>query len=268
MNARNESEKLFERYLDLNGFSSKWIHEPPIQGKNKKPDYLLDYRGRQCFFEVKELRRRSNDPAGAGFVNPYRSLRAEIQEARRKFTEYKQYSCSLVVFNYGDSQAMLDPSTILGAMLGDLGLAAEYDSNKGAPIEGSERDVFGDGGEMINSKRRQPQNATINAVVVLEEFLDNTEVEKAMKDEMERHGRPFEGPELIAVRKELQQIHTIKSVPRLVVVENPYARIALPEDVCVGPFDERWRWTKQTGRAARVFVGNRLKEWEDIKNEA
>jgi hypothetical protein len=101
----------------------------------------------------------------------------------------------------------------------------------------------------------------------LEEFPDNTEIEKAMRDEEKKHNKEFEGPEWINIRMELYKDYPVRSVPRVIVVENPFARIAFPEGLFVGPFDERWRWTKENGAVDRVFVGNRLKELEELKNK-
>jgi len=128
---QNESEKIFEQYLDSNGFKGRWTYEPSIPGKSKKPDYLLDYNGQKCFFEVKELKRKPNElTEQAGYINPYpTSLREEINEAREKFKEYKDYCCCLVVFNVDDRTANLDPLFVMSSMLGNLGFATttEYD---------------------------------------------------------------------------------------------------------------------------------------------
>ena len=82
METKNESEKIFEQYLDSNGFQGKWNYEPSIPGKNKKIDYLLDFNSEKYFFEVKELRRKPNQTFGeAAWIDPYKSLRDEINEA-------------------------------------------------------------------------------------------------------------------------------------------------------------------------------------------
>ena len=81
METKNESEKIFEQYLDSNGFQGKWNYEPSIPGKIKKPDYLLNWKGKKHFFEVKELRKKPNEPTTrAAYINPYSSLRTEINE--------------------------------------------------------------------------------------------------------------------------------------------------------------------------------------------
>jgi len=266
---QNESEKAFEQYLDSNGFQGKWVYELSIPGKSKKPDYLLNWKGEKHFFEVKELRKKPNEPTTrAAYINPYSSLRTEINEVRKQFKEYKEYSCSLVVFNVDDRQARLKPIFIFGAMLGNLGISADFDAEKGETVTGSERNAFLDGGKMIDYKGKQPQNTTISAIVVLEEFLDNSEVEEALQEEEKKKSRKFTGPELIEVRLKLYETHHVRSVPRLIVVENPFAQKSFPEDLFNGPFDERWHWRMQNGKCERVFAGNKLKELEDIKGKS
>lgn len=268
METKNESERVFEQYLDQNGFQDKWTYEPSIPGKRKRPDYLLNWKGEEHFLEVKELRKKPNEPTWPAYFDPYSSLRTEINEVRKQFKEYKEYSCSLVVFNVDDGQARLKPIFVFGAMLGNLGLKMDYDPNKGEAVGGSERNAFLDSGRMIDSKRALPQNTTISAVVVLDKFLDNIDVEKAMQGEMTRQGRKFTGPELVKVRMELYESHHVRSVPRVVVVENPYARVVFPGDLFSGPFDERWRWREDLNdKVERVFAGNKLKELEELKGK-
>jgi hypothetical protein len=266
MKTRNESEKLFEQYLDSNGFSDKWIHEPSIPGKTTRPDYLLKYKGQHCFFEVKELRKKPNEPTNrAAYIDPYSSLREEIHEVRKQFKQFKDHSCSLVVFNIDDRQARLDPQTVLGAMLGKLGISMDFDAVKGKAVEGTEKNVFLDGGKMVDNKRKHPQNTTISSIVVLEEFRDEREIQKAIKEEVKKQGKPLTLVEKVAINMKVIENHHSSRVPRVVVVENPFARIVFPEGLLIGPFDEHWRWTMQNGMLKRVFVGSKLKELEELK---
>ncbi len=266
---KNESERIFEQYLDKNGFQGKWTYEASTPGKIKQPDYLLKWKGENHFLEVKELRKKPNEPTWPAYFDPYSSLRSKIRDVRKQFKEYKEYSCSLVVFNVDDGQARLEPIFVFGAMLGNLGLRMDYDRNKGETMAGSERNAFLDSGRMIDSKRAQPQNTTISAVVVLDKFLDNIDVEKAMQEEMTRQGRKFTGPESVKIRMELYESHHVRSVPRVVLVENPFARMPLPLDLFNGPFDERWRWREDlNGKVERIFVGSKLKELETLKESS
>jgi hypothetical protein len=270
MESKNESEKVFEQYLDSNGFQDKWRYEPSIQGKSKKPDYLLDWKGQECFFEVKELRKKTNQPIGeAVWIDPYSSLRSEIDEAREKFREYKKYSCSLVVFNVDDRQARLKPIFVFGAMLGDLGFTWNYDADKGASATGSETNAFLRGGKMIDDKKGRLQNTTISAIIALEEFSDDSEIQKALKEELKKYSKPLTLEEEVAINMKLAKDHHSSCVPRVVVIENPFARMVFPADLFNGPFDERWRWNeKQNGKIERVFAGSKLEELEQLRGRS
>jgi len=267
---KNESERIFEQYLDSNGFKDKWTYEPSIPGKRKKPDYLLNWKGCKYFFEVKELRKKPNEQTvEAKCFDPYSSLRMKINEARKQFKDYKEYSCSLVVFCVYDETFRSDPRIIFGAMLGNLGTLAEFDTKRGRIIEGSKRNAFLGDGKMINYKGKQSQNTTISAIVVLEQFLDNIEVEKAMINETKKHGNTFDGIEWIQLRQKLHKIYQVRREPRLIVVENPYARVVFPWDLFRGSFDERWKWREDlNGKVERVFAGSKLKELEKLKDKS
>lgn len=266
---QNESEKVFEQYLDLNGFQGKWVYEPSIPGKSKKPDYLLNWKGEKHFFEVKELRKKPNEPtARAAYINPYSSLRAEINQARKKFKQYKECSCSLVVFNIDDRQARLDPLDVFASMLGNVGISADFNAVKGETVTGSERNAFLDGGKMIDDKKGRLQNTTISAIIVLEKFRDDSEIQKALKAELKKLSKTLTLEEKVAINMKTIKNHHSSRVPRVVVVENPFAQKSFPEDLFNGPFDERWHWRMQNGKCERVFVGNKLKELEDIKGKS
>jgi hypothetical protein len=192
---KTRSEKLFEQYLDLNGFKGKCDYEPSISGKTKRPDYRLNYNGRECFFEVKELRKKPNEPKErSAIINPYSSLRKEINEARKKIKQFKDYPCSLVVFNIDDRQARLRPNYVFAAMLGNEGFEMDID-DKGRLVIETARNVFLDGGKMIDDETGRTQNTTISAIVVLEEFLDNVEIERAFREKERRQGRVFTAAE-------------------------------------------------------------------------
>jgi hypothetical protein len=262
---QNESENIFEQYLDSNGFQGKWVYEPSIPGKIKKPDYLLNWKGEKHFFEVKELRKKRSEPnKWPAHIDPYTSLRKKIDEARDKFKEYKEYSCSLVVYNIDDKQVRLDPRTVFAAMLGNAGIAMNFDPNRAEAILESAREVFLNGGKMVNNKSRQ--NTTISAIVILKEFLDNRDVEKALIEEMKKQGRKFTLPEKIDIRMKLYENHHVQSVPRVVVIENPFARIKLPKNLFNGLFDERWRIGND--EVEMNFMGSALKESEFLKNKS
>jgi len=260
---KNDSEKFFEEYLGSNGFQGRWKYEQSMPGKSKKPDYMIAFDKQECFFEVKELRKKSNEPTEPTFIDPYEGLRAKINEVRKQFKEYKEFSCSLVVYNVGDWQVRLRPIDVFGAMLGNLGITMDFDSNIGEARLETSRNTFLGGGKMINYKGKQAQNTTISAIIVLEQFLDNVEREKALVKLEHEKGRRITGPELVGTLMELVQKYPPADVLRVNVVENAYARIPLPDGMFEGMFDERWKLID--GKVARVYAGEKIKELESLR---
>jgi hypothetical protein len=72
---------------------------------------------------------------------------------------------------------------------------------------------------------------------------------------------------LVDVRQKLYKNHHVMRVPRVVIVENPFARKPLPEGLFNGLFDERWRWIIENEKVERVYVGSKLKELKELKGE-
>jgi len=257
-----ESEGLFEEYLASNGYED-WEYEPDIPGRGKHPDYLLRSRGREFFFEVKELHEKRPPPKQPTFIDPYKSLRDDIHKARKQFSHHKQWCCSLVVFNIDDWQARLKPKHVFAAMLGDLGIQMRFDTLAGVIVPGTEHPAFLERGKMLRPKTDEPQNTTIAAIIVLECFrARDPAFVLALKRERSRReakkGRGLDAGEAFDLHGEmlLRYPGAISEVLRVVVQENPFARKALPRDLFTGPYDERWA-IEEDGLQP-VFVGDAL----------
>ena len=251
--AQNDSELLFEEYLTAHGYSN-WTHEAPVEGKRKKPDYRMDFGDSSLFFEVKEFD-GPPPPMVCSYYDPYPPIREKINQAVRQFKEYKDFSCSLVLANPKAAFAQLgDHWVILGAMLGNLGFTVplEIVPGKKHPSE----NVFLGGGKMVNHKRQEPQNTTISSVIVLGIYpLRQKTINIAIKNRQKELGRhttfdeDLEFYEAIPDNPELRR-------PRVVVYQNPFARIPFRRDVFRGSFDETWGVEGKFIR--RVFVGGEV----------
>jgi len=266
--AKTVSESLFEEYLCSNGYRD-WDYEPKIGNQPKRPDYLLRYGGVELLFEVKELREKSPRPHGAVHINPYRSLRSKIEEARVKFRRLKDHCCSLVVYNIDDWEARLDPDLVLAAMLGNFGFSMDFDASAGRLVPGTERNTFLDGGKMIRYKTGDPQNTTISAIVVLEGYrVPDFEFDNAVRQEILRRERSIQetlsGDERLEVRFDMYSIHPLRTreAPRVRVVENPVARIPFPEGLFHGELDEHWQLSSCL---ERTFAGDLLQDIEQAE---
>lgn len=266
-----ESERKFEQNLTNHGYDD-WEFEPGIEGRSRKPDYHVNWQGSTQLLEVKELHAKAPIPTGAYFINPYAGLRKEINEGRIKFKEFKDHTCSLVVYVIDDWEVRLDPESVFAAMLGDLGFTVGFDVNKGQLKSGTEQNSFLSGGKMVRPGSCEPQNTTISAIIVLEDYSIKSpallrEARFAVRTREKQLDRPLEIAEELELRANLYEKYPRhgQQVARVVVFENPFARRKLPASIFRGPYDERWLYDEPDVK--RTFAGSRLLEVESLELE-
>src|SRR5713226_1670203 len=116
---RSAGEALFEQYLNSQGLTD-WEFEKEHPGKRKRPDYTVRIN-REYLFDVKEFQLQVLQ-SDVGYYEPYGDIRSKIEEGRRKFQEYKDWPCSLVLYNDGSAPLvhLKDPHVMFGAMRGDV----------------------------------------------------------------------------------------------------------------------------------------------------
>jgi len=250
---------LFERYLTENCYS-QWTHEEPAPGKRKTPDYSLRFGGQTFHFEVKEFDNDAPLADGEGeFYDPYRPLREKINQAVRQFKDYKAFPCSVVLADPNNTFVDIEaPEIVIGTMLGNIGYEMPIGANPGP--QNQPRRVFTRGGKMVDAKRQRPQNTTISSIVVLSEYHVRLRRLQIEFGKLERQlGRKLTRTECLTVIESVPRSDN-DEVLRVVVHENPYARIPFNREMCHGPFDERWG--TDSGMIRRVFVGDRLAAFE------
>jgi hypothetical protein len=268
MNAhdKNVSELTFEQYLDSHELKN-WDYEPIISGKNQRPDYRLLFKNMELFFEVKEFRQDSRQPLPqGGAYDPYVLIREKINAAREKFKNFREHCCSLVLYNVDALLVRLDDFTIMtGSMLGDLAMSFPVGVQTGTAVGGPAWS-FSKRGKMIDYKHRQPQNTTISALIALTPLplgRRRLEIETLRKES--RLGRSMDPKEFLHFAESLEQrgFNSAETVVRVVVYENPYARIPLTREIFLGPYDERFG--PDQDRFARVFAGTEIERLEEAE---
>jgi hypothetical protein len=263
-NPNTESENLFEEYLTAHGFG-KWDHEVPVEGKKKTPDYLLEHGGLKYIFEVKEF--DSQPPVmGLSTFDPYRPIREKVNKATRQFKDYKEFPCSLVLANPQDAFVRLgDWWAISGTMLGDVGFRIPVNTVTGTVAADRIEPAYLGGGKMIDHKRRQPQNTTVSAVIVLGTYpLRRNLIRIKVKEREAVLGRRLSLEEHMAIDEATIESSDMRKV-RVVVYENPYARIPLNQEMFRGPFDERFGIEPGGDCIVRTFVGTESFGFNDIR---
>jgi hypothetical protein len=254
-NPNTESENLFEEYLTAHGFG-KWDHEVPVEGKKKTPDYLLEHGGSKYIFEVKEF----DAPLpglGPSVYDPYRPIRAKVNEATRQFKEYKEFSCSVVLANPKMSFVQLgDWCAIVGAMLGNVGFRIPVNTVTGTANPDRIEPAYLGGGKMIDQKPRKPQNTTVSAVIVLGTYpLRRNLIRVKVKEREAVLGRRVTFEEHMAIDEATVDSANMRKV-RVVVYDNPYARLPLTQEMFRGPFDERFGIQSGGDSIVRTFIGS------------
>ena len=233
MNQKTTSEGLFEQYLASQGLAFEF--EKQYEGKSRRPDYTVAIGGKDYLFEVKEFA-PVNLPLGFSQFDPYTPIRAKIDAARKKFSEFEGFPCCLVLYNNGAFVMIERHYVMLGAMYGDAGFKIPFDANLGKAT-GEPETAFLGRGKMVRPHWKEPENRRISAILTLRNYPIGRR----------RYFRWLE-----EIRAQIKA-HVIDpdAMPEpdfdpgelglgVVVWDNAYADTPLPLDIFRGPYDERW----------------------------
>jgi hypothetical protein len=263
---KTDSERLFSEYLDANDYC--WDYEPVIAEKSKRPDFHIRRRRFQCYADAKE-RSAIRCPRRERRSDPIQGLRKLLEQGRKKFKEFGDDLCALVLYDTVDCDTRLCPWDVFGAMLGNPGFIADFDGH--SVNVRSARSVFLDrGGKMIRHYAPlQPYESTTNisAILILRQFSVRNELLKIEFDAEAKWNeatlqRKLTADELfettLAIGQRLGDDPQL--VTRVKVCVNPFAHHPLPEDIFNGPYDERWAMADDG--LSRVFAGSEVSATE------
>lgn len=263
---KTDSERLFEEYLLCSGVTEFYFEKELVQ-TSRKPDFYLPFQGGGILFEVKEFRATENDfKPGAGAYDPYHPIREKINEGRKKFQNLKgKYCCCLVLFNRDKPLVDLGWQFIYGSMLGNMAIQLPLNLVRGERVGDPKSGFFGGGGKMVRyreGKAVEPQNTTISAILVLEQFnigMRRFEVEVAREEQ--RLGKSLslqEHSALVNRSSGTERDISLRQL-RLVIHENPYTEsIPFPQDLFNGQYDERYGLVED--RIERIFAGEEIRK--------
>ena len=257
---KSRAESVFEEYL--RGHNLAWEYEA-LSG-SKKPDYVVEHPTGKCVIEVKEI--EDPDPLPLNGFHPDRPVRNKIKDAQKQLIEYKQCCCSLVVF----TESMFGPSepiTILGAAFGPGHQQAGRDHSKIDPAPSfyrfSRKSELPTNLQFLSNPMLSPeQNRTFSALILLGQYeLKELHLEVWRRlYARQQAGQSVEHADRFRLLKELgptlAELRRYSGTIRVIVIENPYARIPFPADLFRGPFDQRWGWNGQW--CGPVWIGSTL----------
>jgi len=268
MNPKTSADLLFESYLLEHG-RDDFIYEQLLPESAKPPDYQLPTTGKPLLFEVKGFAREVSQ--GFGYFDPYAPVRKKIDKAIEKFRDLADYSCSLVLYNDSPGLVVLDPIIVFGGMLGDIAFEMPF-TPASSLISSEAQQVFRGRGRMIQyAKGGHPEkavNTTINAIIVLEQYpLGQRRFGRRYNERKAARAEALGAEEQFAacyaeVRAARGSDYDVSlHVVRVVVIENPYARVPLVRDLFIGPCDERYG-EDENGRLVRLYAGDTVAEFE------
>ncbi len=272
MTNKTISEQLFEAYLNASGLAD-FRFEPTQDGTSMRPDYSLNVLDTEILFELKQFDQTAADfNLVGGAFDPYKPVRGKIESARKKFKDLDGFCCCLVLYNNDKPLVELGWQYVYGAMLGNLGFSMPVNTETGIADESQTKRILGGGGKMhryLDGQPIAPQNRTISAIIVLRRYMVGAKrFEIAMKRKENELGRKLE---LLEFWNEIERargtaLDLSLSQLRVIVHENPYAKIPLPLELFRGPYDERYAGPE--GRIVRVFCGNQLAALEEEARQA
>jgi len=247
---KTESERILEQYLE--GQSLTWTR--PSGSDRKQPDYEVQHRGASYVFEVKEFDYPAPEPSG-GF-SPCRPIQKKINRAREQFKEYPDQCCALVLWNSKSILRDVRLDVVLSAAFGER-VDIEPKCAGDPRAEPLSYQFSG------KAALTPTSNTTISAIAILVRYqLDQVWLE-AWRRLSEKMGRgeviqPFDESDITqqVSREFVGPRYLYQGTIRMIVLENPYAKIAFPLDLFTGPFDQRWRL--ESGRFSLCFLGSEL----------
>jgi hypothetical protein len=256
-----KGERLFEAYLLSQGITN-YEFEKRHPDKSARPDYSVTL-DREYLFEVKDF--EPKDLLMSGAYDPYTRIREKINQGYRKFKEYKEWPCCLVLYNNNASLVDLEsPEIVLGAMYGNYGVSMEFNPELGTYDPTTKSFRFLKGGKMFRPNSSEPQNTTISALITLRQvdvgpkklkaFLGKQMKQKLDITPVEAFAETF-SPDIDFDKHERQL--------GVIVWENMFARIPFPRHLFSGPYDERW---VQKGHIIERVVGSGIAALEALED--
>jgi hypothetical protein len=251
-NARTDGELQFERYLDLMGY--RYEFEKEYSGRAKRPDYTI-HSDQVILADVKDFDALVPH-LGFQQVDVHFRVREKIQAGYKKFKEYKDFTCCVVLQNNGNVHvSSQDPNIVLGCMYGTLAFNVPVlvghdgipNSTRPAPTLGFTGDA-----QMTAAK-----NTTISALLSLREV--SVGVRRVRRLRQENRGMRFDDALAVADER-FENFDYHETRLGVIVWENCHARLPLPRGLFVGAFDERYGL--KDGYIQRIFCGTSLAELE------
>lgn len=236
-NGRTIGESQFEKYLDSIKYS--YAFEKEFPGKLKRPDYTVTKNRVVVVCDVKDFSPLLPRSRGIQQIELYSRIRQRIDDGRKKFREFKEFPCCVVLQNNENRFVLSEkPEIVLGAMYGDVTFRVPVYIGQGPPHNQPPPPgqwAFSGRGKMI--RPNDVQNTTISALLTIR--LVQVGLNRLKKIWKEFPGIAIAESKAVATERFLG-FDADETRLGVIVWENAVARTPLPRDFFNGPFDERW----------------------------
>lgn len=233
---RTIGESQFEKYL--NSMEYAYGFEKQFPRKTKKTDYTITKDAVIVLCDVKDFSPHRPAPRGIQQFEPYKRIRQRIDDGRKKFREFKEFPCCVVLQNNQNLFVLSEkPEIVFGAMYGDMTFSFPFYVGHGPQTQPPPpaQWAFSGRGKMI--RPNGAQNTTISALLTIRP------VQVGLR-RLKKIWKEFPGISIvksIAVATERFPGFDVEETCLGVIVwESAVANIPLPRDFFNGPFDERW----------------------------
>ncbi len=231
---KTHSEHTLVEYLV--SLKIQFQYEPKVPGKKRRPDFLVEHGNANVWLEVKEFEEPAQKPINS--FDPLPAIRRKIFHAGNQLEEFNQYSCGLVLHS---SRSVYRPTPLEHVLAVMFGENSTYSPLSIYRIEDAPYQFRFSGKSALSPDL----NTTISALIVLQHWWINelwVDVTNELLDRQAKGEKILQGADsqLLAQRQDEPMRITFPNTTRCVVLENPYAPIPFPRDLCTGPFDQRW----------------------------
>lgn len=228
--------------------------EKSYPGKSKRPDYSVTLGSTTYLLDVKDAD-PDGMPPGLVQLDPHPEIIERIKAGQKKFKEFKEFPCCVVMQNNGNISMMSEePTVVLGAMYGRICFRVPLHVGDGVPTEAAPPLTP----EFTQGASFQPNhNTRISALITLRRIA----VGKRRLRRIRQDNPCMTFDDAYNLAGELFGADYFEELQQGVIVwDNIYARLPLPRSIFNGPYDERYGLDGND--MTRTFCGSAFQEFD------
>jgi hypothetical protein len=248
MSTLTVSELITEDCLSARGIRYERIPQSHLP----TPDYRLLVDPEPVIAEVKEFGPSGKRLDGGFYPVPF--VQKKIKQCWPQLDPYRDHSCCVILYNQSSMKVFLEPQLILCAVFGDL-------------FERVDNEAYRFSGDAATGPERNTGVSAVLGILPVRLHRNCIEAGRMEFKLTEGFSRELTDDEVHWIHQQTSEsMGQVENAMRMVVVENPHATKALPENLFCGPLDERWAQGPD-GIVRLKFAGGRIAEMKALLPE-